>query len=269
MTLNLRKNPTVYDKIDVFIEAMNNKLKNKKNRVSVNFIKFEDTRAEVFINDIFMGKIVSYYEDIKIPDDILLYFHPEFAFFRYIDMAEIDFFIKHSNELLNCYHQEAQSLSPFKVKNIFDYNWDHSRQLKQLFSGHFNLKSKKYFECSRITFSLIKVGDNVKLVDDFRMFVGDPASPLPSSVPQHLTPIKPYSISFSKFDNLYSFKHADKDPVYVVDFENHADVPNLSTFVTIVKNYSCMRQHHIELPAFEDFLNNLDDYKKIIQMSII
>lgn len=269
------KNPTVYAYKDSFIIALKARLGNPDLKVSVEWIKFEDTRANVLVENELVGMIVSYYEDKKIPDDILLYFIPNISFFKFVKHKDVDTFIDLSNEFMYSYLKVVTPNGDFKVseKTFDDFNLDVSEKKSRIFSGLFLNTEFNFNETSRLIFSLVVNNESFKLIDDFKMTIKNRGMTMFSILgiqEQSLFETnKMFSVSFEKNDDVYQLKQNYSKPVHFVDFKRPDDAPNMADFLSIVFHYSIMETKKIELPLFEDFINKKDEYRQIIEMHLI
>lgn len=269
------KNPTVYAYKDSFITALKSRLGNPELDVSVEWIKFEDTRANVLVENELVGMIVSYYEDKKIPDDILLYFIPNISFFKFVNHKDITNFIDLSNEFMRSYLEVVTPNGDFKVaeKTFDDFNLDVSEKKSRIFSGLFLNTEFNFNETSRLIFSLVVNNESFKLIDDFKMTIKNRGFTMFSILGIQEKSLfetnKMFSVSFEKNDDIYQLKQNYSKPLHSVDFMSTNVVPNMTDFISIVFHYSIMETKTIELPLFEDFINRKDEYRKIIEMHLI
>lgn len=269
------KNPTVYAYKDSFITALKARLANPLLEVSVEWIKFEDTRANVLINNEMVGTIVSYYEDKKIPDNILLYFIPNISFFKFVNSEDVTTFINLSNKFMKSYVEVVTLIGDVKVveKSFDDFNLDVSEKKNRIFPGIFLNSEFNFNETSRFIFSLVADNESFKLIDDFKMTIKNRGMTMFSILgiqEQSLFEAnKMFSVSFEKNDDIYQLKQNYSKPVHFVDFKITDDVPNMVDFISIVFHYSIMETKKIDLPLFEDFINKKDEYSEIIEMHLI
>ena len=276
--INLKKlgNPTIYSKRDSFISALEKRLNNEDLIVSVDLIKFEDTRANVLINDIVVGIIVSYYENIEIPDGVLLYFVPNIIFFKFIDMENVEYFINLSNQFMGSYIKNIDIKDNVKkpaAKKFEDFDFDLSSSKITNFSGLFSNRKIECAENSRFVFNLVEDGDSFKLIDDFKMSITNRAMTMFA-----ILGIQDYSIfesnrmfsaSLSKNGETYSLNHECSDPLHSIRFTVNDPIPDMADYVSVIFYYSIMKTHNLELPSIEEFVNKFDDYKQVIEMSLI
>lgn len=269
------KNPTVYAHKDSFITALKARLNNPLLEISVEWIKFEDTRANVFIDNEMVGSIVSYYEDKKIPDNILLYFIPNISFFKFVNSEDVTTFINLSNRFMKAYVEVVTLIGDVKVaeKSFNDFNLDVSEKKSRIFTGLFLNTEFNFNETSRFIFSLVVDNQSFKLIDDFKMTIKNRGMTMFEILGVKEQSLfdknKMFSVSLEKNDDIYQFKQNYSNPVHFVDFKNTDNIPNMADFISIVFHYSIMETKKIDLPLFEDFINKKDEYSKIIEMNLI
>ena len=57
--------------------------------------------------------------------------------------------------------------------------------------------------------------------------------------------------------------------IYSLEFSDTADLPDIQYFADIIFYYAAMIKNGMDCPHFEEYLSNLNDYKKIVEMSVI
>lgn len=276
--INFKKmaNPIIYANRDSFIYALCKRLNNEDLVVSVDLIKLEDTRANVLINDTVVGMIVSYYEDVEIPDGVLLYFIPNIEFFKFVDMSNVENFIKLSNQFVESYTYNISidnTAKTIDVKKFEDFDFDLSASKKTHISGIIFNRKVNCTESSRFVFNLIKEADSFTLVDDFKMIIKNCGPTMFSILGFKDSSIfesnRMFSASLSKNGETYSLNHECSNPLHSIKFTASDPVTDMSDYISVIFYYSIMKTQKLELPSIEAFINKIDDYKQIIEMSII
>jgi hypothetical protein len=276
--INLKKmgNPTIYSKRDSFIYALDQKLDNEDLVVSVDLIRFEDTRANVLINDTVVGMIVSYYENIEIPDGVLLYFVPNINFFKFIDMSHIENFINLSNQFMDAYVENITikpTVKQMGAKQFEDFDFDLSASKTNYISGTVFNKKIECVESSRFVFNLIKDGSSFMLVDDFKMTIKNRSATMFDIIGTQDYAIfesnKMFSASLSKNGDTYRLNHECADSLHSISFSEHDPIPDMRDYISVIFYYSIMKTNKLETPSIEDFVSNFNDYKQVIEMSLI
>ena len=276
--INLKKigNPTIYAKRDSFITALSKRLNNENLVVSVDLIRFEDTRANVLINDTVVGMIVSYYENVEIPDGVLLYFIPNIEFFKFVDMSNVEHFIKLSNQFMEAYADNVSmndDVNKIAVKKFEDFDFDLSTSKKISLSGMIFNRKVNFTETSRFVFHLIKDDDSFKLVDDFKILIKNSGATTFSILGFNdgvlLESNRMFTASLTKNDEIYRLNHECSAPLHSLSFKESDSIPDMKRFICILFYHSIMKTNKIEMPNVDDFINKFDDYKQVVEMSLI
>lgn len=292
LNLQKKKNPKIYGYRESFVTALKNRLNNESLNITVDLINFEDTRANVLIDDTIVGMIVSYYENIEMPEDIILYFIPNLSFFNFIQRNEIEHFINLSNQFMRAYVETInldypnpeqrsghKNLGDFHFpkneiidKTFDDFDIDLSSSKTRYFSGHFMDKPISFIENSRFIFNLIKEEDSFKLIDDFKMSIKNRGQSMFAIIGVSQASLhqnnRMFSVSLEKRDNLYKINHDYHQPLHNISFKSTENIPDMAAFVSIICYYSIMKTINIEIPSFEDFLGNKSKYQKLIEMTV-
>jgi hypothetical protein len=276
--INLKKigNPTIYRHKDSFIKALEDRLNNENLSVTVNWRKFEDTRADVLIDNTVVGMIVSYYENLEIPDDVILYFIPNIDFFKFVNIDNIEHFIKLSNQFLESYVENIsvnKNVNEVKLKKFEDFDLDLSASQKSELSGMVFNRKIECTEKSRFVFNLIKDGSSFKLVDDFKMSIKNRSATMFDIIGTQDYAIfesnRMFSASLLKNGDTYYLNHEYSDPLHSLSFNKNDSIPDMKRFISVLFYYSIMKTNKLEMPNVDDFINRFDDYKQVIEMSII
>lgn len=276
--INLKKigNPTIYRHKDSFIKALEDRLNNENLSVTVNWRKFEDTRADVLIDNTVVGMIVSYYENLEIPDDVILYFIPNIDCFKFVNIDNIEHFIKLSNQFLESYVENFsvnKNVNEVKLKKFEDFDLDLSASQKSELAGMVYNRKIECVENSRFVFNLIKDGSSFMLVDDFKMIIKNRSATMFDIIGTQDYAIfesnKMFSASLSKNGDTYRLNHECAEPLHSISFSEHDPIPDMRDYISVIFCYSIMKTIKLEIPSIEDFVSNFNDYKQVIEMSLI
>jgi len=256
------------ESIDIFAQALKKRLINEDADVTINALQHGDTQAIVNIDNIRVGRIISYFSNITFEDGMFLYFFPDYSFFDYCKMDSLTQFLNYSSQLLK------NTLVTLKVlkesdktpqKGLLDFRFDLQQNDKQFF-GTLCSETICFNESGYLIYRLIKTGDEFKVVDDFKYSIHNNTL--------NLFDMKRFSNLLSvviiKNDDAYCIRdNSTTDVIYRLEFSEVDALPDIKHFADIVFYYAVMMETNMECPLFEDYLNNLDEYKKIVEMSII
>lgn len=254
--------------IDTFSKAFKNRLINEDAVVTVHSIQNGDTRAIVNVDNVRVGMIISYFYNIKFADDMYLYFFPDYSFFDYCKMDSITQFLNYSSQLLK---NTLVTLNVLKEsdktphKGLLDFRFDLQHEDKQ-FYGTLCSETICFNETGNLVYRMIREGDEFKVVDDFKYSIHNNTL--------NLFDMKRFSnllsVLFIKDDDCYCIRDNSMTTIiHSIEFSEHDQLPDIKHFSDIVFYYSVMIEIGMECPLFEDYLSNLSQYKKIVEMSVI
>lgn len=253
--------------INVFIASFRKKIVNEDANVTVADLELGGTRASVKVDNIRVGKIISYFSNIDFSQETYLYFFPDYSYFEYCKMDSVQQFLDYSSQFL------TNTLVTLKVidektevpmKKILDYRFDLQFE-ERSFIGHFCSYETSFNESGRIIYRLVKENDYFKMVDDFKYSINNNTI--------DIFDIKKYSNLFSillvKDDDMYRLSDDACTSIYSFEFSESESLPDIQYFADIIFYYAVMIETGMDCPPFEEYLSNLNDYKKIVEMSII
>lgn len=301
INLQKKKIPTIYEYMEAFLIALKKRLNNESLSVLVELIKFEDTQANVLIDNTVVGMLSTYYQDIEqmklkeimeTPNNVLLYFIPNLSFFSFLNSDDRGHFIKLSNDFMRAYVNTIQLDVPtseqlFRNKACGDYHFpkneivdksidsfdiEISSSKTRFFYGSFMNRPISFIENSRLIFNLVKEQNSFKLIDDFKMSIKNREEPvfvvLGVDYASFHKSNSMFCVSLEKRDDVYKINHDYYKPIHNISFNEKENIPDMKAFVSIVCYYSFMKSKNMETPSFEHFLTNATEYKKLIEMTV-
>lgn len=254
--------------IEIFKVAFKKRLINQDAVVDVTNLEHGDTQAVITVDNFRVGKIISYFSNISLPDNSYLYFFPDYSFFDFCKMESVNQFLDYSSQVLKNtlitlgvlkQHNEA----PEKV--LLDYRFDLQPEDKD-FYGTLCSETICFYERGNIVYQMINDDGEIKIIDDFKY-----------SIHNHTMNI----MDMKKFSNLLSIILVKEDDsyclcddststtIYSIEFCETDSLPDITYFADILFYYAVMMDIDMECPFFEDYLNNLEEYKKLIEMTAI
>lgn len=254
--------------IDTFSTAFKKRLINEDALVTITYLQHGDTQAIVNVDNVRVGRIITFFANMTFADDMYLYFFPDYTFFDYCKMDSITQFLDYSSHLLK---NTLVTLNVLKEsdktpqKGLLDFRFDLQHEDKQ-FYGTLCSETICFNESGNLIYRLIKEGDEFKIIDDFKYSI-------------HNNTVNIFDIK--RFSNLLSVIIIKENDVYCIrdnssttiihsiEFCEQDSLPNIKHFADIVFYYSVMIETNMECPPFEDYLSNLAEYKKIVDMSVI
>lgn len=254
--------------IDIFVPAFRKRLINQDAAVTVTGFQHGDTQAIVNIDNVRVGKIITYFQNITFADGMYLYFFPDYSFFDYCNMDSLAQFLNHSSQLLK---NTLVTLNVLKEtdktpqKGLLDFRFDLQDNGKQ-FYGTLCSETICFNESGRLVYRLIQDDDEFKIIDDFKYSIHNNTL--------DFFDIKRFSNLLSviiiKEDDAYCIRdNSTTTIIYSLEFSENEPLPNIKNFADIVFYYAVMLETNMECPLFDDYLNNIDEYKKIVEMSVI
>lgn len=254
--------------IDTFSNAFKKRLMNDHAVVTVNSLQHGDTQGIVNVDNVRVGKIITFFANRPFPEDMYLYFFPYYSFFDYCKMDSITQFLDYSSQLLK---NTLVTLNVLKdsdktpQKGLLDFRFDLQHEDKQ-FYGTLCSETICFYETGNLIYRMIKEGDEFKIVDDFKYSIHNHTL--------NIFDMKRFSNLLSviiiKEDDIYCIRdNSTTNIIYSLEFTETEPLPNIKHFADIVFYYSVMLETNMECPLFEDYLSNLSEYKKIVEMTVI
>lgn len=258
----------IQETIDTFTIAFKKRLLNENAMVTVQSLQHGDTQGILSIDNVRVGRLISYFSDRLLPDGTYLYFFPDYSFFDYCKMDSLTQFLEYSSQLLK---NTLVTLNVLKEtdktpqKGLLDFRFDLRHEDKQ-FYGTLCSETICFNETGNLVYRMIEDGDDFKIIDDFKYSIHNNTL--------NFFDIKRFnnllSVLIIKEDDMYCIcDNSSQTVIHSIEFTSNDLFPNIKHFADIVFYYSVMREISMELPSFEDYINNLDEYKKIVEMSII
>lgn len=265
MTREIKITP---ETIELFKAAFKKRLLNEEAIVDIIELKYADTQAVVTVDNFRVGKVISYFANMSFPDDMYLYFFPDYSFFHFCKMESVNQFLDYSskvlkNTLVTLNVLKESDKTPEKV--LLDYRFDLQPEDKH-FYGTLCSETICFYECGNIVYKMINDDSEIKIVDDFKY-----------SIHNHTMNI----MDMKRFSNLLSVVLIKEDEgyrisdnsmttmIHSIEFCETDPLPDIKHFADIVFYYSVMMDSNMECPLFENYLNNLDEYKKLVEMTVI
>jgi hypothetical protein len=254
--------------IDTFSKAFKKRLINEDSLVTITYLQHGDTQAIVNVDNIRVGRIITFFANMTFADDMYLYFFPDYSFFDYCKMDSITQFLDYSSQLLK---NTLVTLNVLKdtdktpQKGLLDFRFDLQHEDKQ-FYGTLCSETICFNETGNLIYRMIKEGDEFKIVDDFKYSIHNHTL--------NIFDMKRFSNLLSviiiKDDECYCIRdNSTTTIIYSIEFSADESLPDIKQFADIVFYYSIMLETEMERPLFEDYLSNLYEYKKIVEMSVI
>lgn len=257
-----------FEIIELFKVAFKKRLIDEEGVVDIINLEYGDTQAVVTVDNFRVGKVISYFENISFPDNNYLYFFPDYSFFDFCKMESVTQFLDYSSKVLK------NTLVTLKVlkesdnapkKLLLDYRFDLQPEDKE-FYGTLCFETISFYERGNIVYQMINDDSEVKIIDDFKY-----------SIHNHTMNL----FDMKKFSNLLSIMLVKEDDnycicddstfttIYSLVFGETEQLPDIQYFADILFYYAVMMDSNMECPFFEDYLNNLEQYKKLIEMTVI
>jgi hypothetical protein len=254
--------------IKLFNVAFKKKLINKDAVVDIIDLDYGDTQAVVVVDNIRVGKVISYFANMAFPDNNYLYFFPDYSFFDFCKMEGVTQFLDYSSQVLK---NTLVTLSVLKEndnapkKVLLDYRFDLQPEDKE-FYGSLCSENICFYERGNIVYQMINDDGEIKIIDDFKY-----------SIHNHTMNL----FDLKKFSNLLSIMLVKEDDnycicddstftrIYSLVFAETESLPDIQYFADILFYYAVMMDSNMECPFFEDYLNNLEQYKKLVEMTVI
>jgi len=255
--------------VDGLVNSFKLKLKNQKSVVTVEDFQYGDTQAVVCVNNIRVGRIISYFSNMSLPDHVKLYFFPDYAFFDHCQMKSINQFLNYSSQLLKntlITLNVLKSDDALPQKKLLDFRFDFAQDLSKHFYATFCSNETCFYENGQIIYQLVFENNQFKLVDYFKYSINNHTD--------NIFAMKPFtnllSVLLRKEDDMYSISDDSLTTmIYQIEFSEDDTLPDITYFTDIVFYYTVMIETNMERPTFEDYVSNVAQYKKIIQMSNI
>lgn len=254
--------------IDIFSKAFKKRLINADTVVTVHSLQHGDTQGIVSVDNVRVGRIITFFANMTFAEDMYLYFFPDYSFFDYCKMDSLTQFLDYSSQLLK---NTLVTLNILKEtdktpqKGLLDFRFDLQHEDKQ-FYGTLCSETICFNETGNLIYRMIKDGEDFKVVDDFKYSIHNNTL--------NFFDMKRFSNLLSviiiKEDDMYCIRdNSTTTVIHSIEFCESAPTPYIKNFADIVFYYSVMMEIGMECPLFEDYLNNLDEYKKIVEMSAI
>lgn len=255
--------------IDGFINSFQATLKKEKSVVTIESLEYGDTQAVVCVDNIRVGKIISYFSNMTFPDSVKLYFFPDYAFFDYCKIKAVNQFLDYATQLLKSTLVTLDILKDSDVaprKGLLDFRFDFNQDLSKHFYATFCSKETCFYETGYLTYKLLYEGEQFKFVENFKYSINNHTD--------NIFAMKPFtnllSVLLRKDDDIYTLcDDSLTQMIYQLKFNEDEKLPDITHFADIVFYYTVMIETNMERPSFDVYLANLADYKNIIQMSTI
>lgn len=265
MTREIKITP---ETIELFKVAFRKRLIKEDSVVEIIDLNYGDTQAVVTVDNFRVGKVISYFANMSFPDNMYLYFFPDYSFFHFCKMESVKQFLDYSskvlkNTLVTLNVLKESDTAPEKV--LLDYRFDLQPEDKD-FYGILCSETICFYERGNIVYKMINDDSEIKIVDDFKY-----------SIHNHTMNI----MNMKKFSNLLSVLLIKEDDgyclrddsttrmIYSIEFFEDDPLPDIQHFADIVFYYTVMMDSNMECPFFDDYLNNLEQYKKLVEMTVI
>lgn len=257
------------------IENFNNALKynllNESSVVEIKNIDFNNLNATVYVDQISVGKVFSYFEDIKLLENECLYFLPSLNYFNLCKRESIDIFLEKTSNifksiLLSFDVENINDESIWNLKNeVTNFNFNF-REIFRSFKINFGSNTFKFNELGRLTYKLVKKDDRFIVEEDFSFTISNLLSL--DDVFKKFSCMGLFSLTAIKNnEDFYFFDSGDK-LIKKINLNNSNETEILKT-VEFILFYYLANKVNIDIKDISNFQNNIKEYKDLIKIALI
>lgn len=254
-----------------FIGALKCTLLNYSSTAEIKEIDHNNINANVYLNGMSIGSIVSYYEDIQLSENEYLYFLPSVNYFKICKLDSINLFLEKTSNifksiLLSFDVENRDDELVWKTKNdVFDFNFNF-KDIYRTFKINVGSNIFKFHERGRLTYKLIKKDNDFIIAEDFSFIISNGINS--DCFFENFSFPELFNIAAVKNNEEFSFFDSNDECIKKIDLNIHSEKEILET-VKFIIFYYLSGKVNIDIPDEFEFKNNIDNYKNLIKIALI